>query len=230
MSSKALAVLGALLTLSASMAAQKGTSYVARLFVDDGTNYSAARVLPVGDAWYSDYRLPDGDACVAGSVFSTGELGVFLNRRMPSGLLCHDTPVGNGGGIGRAYTLLFDDAEVCALFPSAQPLDGGGCAYTTPVDQPKSIEMGAIFKNKVTKTNVTLYFNEDGGFNEGGMTYRLTTDTPADVVPAGNTRIVTHAGSATLSIYQAWPDGYVPFKSITLPFRMQIDRVAVTSR
>lgn len=213
--------------LYAPLTAQKGTTYVGRMLIDDGTHFAAARVLPSGVESYVDYRL-GGDPCVSGDVYSTGEMAMFLNRRMPSGLLCSESAAAAGGGEGRAYVLLIDDADVCSLFQTVEWLDGGGCAYTTPAGEPKSVQPGGIFKNKVKSTNVTFYFNESIGGER--TTYRLTTDTLAAVVAAGNTRIVTHSGTVTVSVYQPWPEGYVPIKSISLPFRLQFDREALPTR
>ena len=232
MKSTAMAIALAVWTLCAPLTAQKGSTYVGRMLIDDGTNFEGVRVLPSGPQWYVDYRL-SGDPCVSGDVYSTGEMAMFLNRRMPLGDLCSATSVVDGGGEGRAYVLIIEDEDVCSRFQIVESVEWldetkTTCAYTTPVGEPKSVEPGGIFKSKVKSTNVTFYFNEKIGLER--TTYRLTTDTPAAVVAAGDTRIVTHSGTATLSVYQPWPEGYVPVSSFSLPFRIQFDRVALARR
>ena len=100
MKSTAMAIALAVWTLCAPLTAQKGSTYVGRMLIDDGTNFEGARVLPSGPGWYVDYRL-SGDPCVSGDVYSTGEMAMFLNRRMPLGDLCSETSVVDGGGEGR---------------------------------------------------------------------------------------------------------------------------------
>ena len=218
----ALAGVTVALTTVLTSAGPNNQTYVAKMFIASGSEYPAARVLPVGNPEYVDYRL-EGDSagsnyCVAGDVASTGGIFMVLNRRLTAGgMHCSDA-----GFPARQFTLLIADPVACDRLGSAIPEGSEWCEFITPENELKQIKQGEIFKSKVTKTNVTFYFRFSG------VDYRIQTNTLATVTagPAnGDSKIVSYSGAVTLSDYQPHPTGYVPFASFHLPFTMQFDHV-----
>ncbi len=179
------------------------------------------------DVPYRDFRLPGGDACVQGEIYTTGLTSLVLNRRMPDGSKCADNADNPPAPRSpRKFRIRFDSADACALVTGVA---SASCEHLTPAGAPH-VRGETVFKSKVTTTVFTFYFITQD--SNGGVLnqYRLTTDTNAPIVGSTNSKTVTYTGgkTATLAQHQGNPGGYVPLVyGIPMSFRITFDRVTV---
>jgi hypothetical protein len=195
---------------------------------------TSAHVLPVGAGTYIDYRLVGGNPCTAGEIASTGGVFMLLNRGLNGGFLGGDrcSPDAGGALIDRQYTVVIESAAACARIgagdvPWVTAFDGTKCELTTPQGKAHSVEPGAIFKSRVTRSRVTFYINTPATDTVVAHTYRIQTDGDAQVtVENANQRLVNHTGAATLSVSEGGT--YAAYEAFDLAFEMRFTRTMVT--
>lgn len=188
---------------------------VANMHIDPAAGHT---ILPdaIG-ATYKDYRLPGGDLCVQGEIYSQGLASLVLNRRVDdAGTRCSDA-----GGTPRAFRIVLNHEDACLrLLNESAP-----CTHLTPAGMPH-VRGETAFKSKTGKTAMTFYFITQNPH----INWRLTTDVDANLASLSpNTKIVTYTGNMTLAEHQGNPGGYIPVSfGIPMLFQITFERVTVT--
>jgi len=188
---------------------------VANMHIDPAGNHT---ILPDDfGATYRDYRLPGGDLCVQGEIYSQGLASLVLNRRMDDGTRCSDA-----GRTPRAFRIVLNHVDACFRLLNAE----APCTHLTPAGMPH-VRGETAFKSKTGKTAMTFYFITQYPQHTN---WRLTTDVDANLASlSSNTKIVTYDGNMTLAEHQGNPGSYIPVSfGIPMSFQIMFDRVTVT--
>lgn len=181
------------------------------------------------DYRYRDQQLPS-DYCVQGTVYSTGDIGISLNRRMPAGHLCAadedtglDPNIYANGVEPRAYQLRIESPDACAALHL--PIAAGACIAMTlsgPTAGMPQVHAGGLFKSKVVRVPMTFYFAlANNGDLSDARIYNLKMDSHVPITFNGINvkRVGTSNATATLS---QSVDGRYRTVAVGIPMRFDI--------
>lgn len=182
------------------------------------------------DYRYRDQELPS-DYCVQGTVYSMGDIGISLNRRMPAGHLCAadvatdlDPNIYANGVEPRAYQLRIEKPDACAAL--GLPIDAGACLATTlsgPTAGMPQVHAGGLFKSKVVRVPMTFYFAlANNGDPSDVRSYSLKMDAHVPIIFNGINVKVVGTSNATATLSQS-VDGRYRTVAVGIPMRFVIE-------